>query len=295
MARDTIANNTYGEAGERTEQSHIDMPAPSSWPMVLAFGIVLLAAAFVTNFVVGMVGLAIALRAAAGWWREVIPVEQHEPVPLDPALRPAPILVDARSVIRLRVGEERHRMRVPQEIHPYSAGFWGGLAGGAAMAGLACLYGLVVQHSIWYPVNLLAGVVLPSIGAETTEQLKAFDGLAFTAALVGHVMISLLVGLIYAAILPMFPKYAPLWAGILMPLFWSGMIATALDLINPALNQRISWPWFVVCQLAFGLVGGFVIARSTRIETMQSWGLASRAFLKAPGVEGDVERDDRDK
>lgn len=290
-----MALNTHGEAGERTEQSSIEMPAPSSWPMVLAFGIVLLAGAFVTNYVVGVVGLAIALRAAIGWWREVIPVEQHESVAVDPALRPAPILIEARSVIRLQVGEERHRMRVPQEIHPYSAGLWGGLAGGAAMAGLACLYGLAVQHSIWYPVNLLAGVVLPSIGAETTEQLKAFDGVAFAAALAGHAVISVLVGLVYAVILPMFPKYAPLWAGILMPLFWSGLIATALGLVNPALNQRISWPWFVACQLAFGLVGGFVIARSTRIETMQSFGLATRAFLKTPGLERDGEDGGGDK
>jgi hypothetical protein len=275
----------HGEAGERTEHTHIDMPARSSWPMVLAFGIALLALAFVTTFVVGVVGLAIGLTAAIGWWREVIPVEEHESVPVDPTLRPAPILVETRSVIRLHVGEERHRVRIPAEIHPYSAGFRGGLAGGAAMAGLACLYGLVVQHSIWYPINLLAGVVLPSVGAETTEQLRAFDGLAFAAALAGHGVISILVGLIYAVILPMFPKYAALWAGILMPLFWSGLIATILDLVNPALNQRVSWPWFVACQLAFGLVGGFVIARSTRIETMQSWHLAERAFLKAPGVE----------
>ena len=160
------------------------------------------------------------------------------------------------------------------------------------MAGLACLYGLIVQQSIWYPVNLLAGVIMPSIGTETTEQLRAFDGLAFAAALAGHGVISILVGLIYAVILPMFPKYAPLWAGILMPLFWSGLIATILGLVNPALNQRVSWPWFVACQLAFGLVGGFVIARSTQIHTMQSWRLAERAFLRAPGMQPPNEGDD---
>jgi hypothetical protein len=253
--------------------------------MILAFGIALLFAGFVTHFAVTVVGLVIAAAATFGWWRKVIPVEEHEAVPIDPALRPEPILVEARSVVRLRLGESRHRVRIPEEIHPYSAGFLGGLAGGTAMAGLACLYGLIVQHSIWYPINLLAGVVLPSIGAETVEQLKAFDPLAFGAALIGHGVISMLVGLIYAVILPMFPKYAPLWAGILMPLFWSGLIATLLGIVNPALNERVSWPWFVACQLGFGLVGGFVIARSTQINTMQSWELAERAFIKAPGVQ----------
>jgi hypothetical protein len=55
-----------------------------------------------------------------------------------------------------------------------------------------------------------------------------------------------------------------------------------LDIINPALNQRISWPWFVACQLAFGLVGGFVIARSTNIRTMQALPFAERAGVEYP-------------
>jgi hypothetical protein len=231
------------------------------------------------------VGLVIAFRAALGWWHNVIPVEEHEEVPIEPELRPAPILVEQRSVVRLKAGEAGHRVRIPEKIHPYSSGVWGGLAGGAAMAGLACLYGLIAQHSIWYPINLLAGVVIPGMGNETAEQLRAFQPLAFVAALVGHVVISILVGIVYAVMLPMFPKYAPFWAGILMPLFWSGLVATTLDVINPAMNQRISWPWFIVAQLGFGLVGGYVIAKSTSISTMQTWTLAERAFVEAPGIQ----------
>jgi hypothetical protein len=239
----------------------------------------------VTQWVVGAVGLVLALRAAVGWWHNVIPHEEHEEVPIDPALRPAPILVEDRSVVRLRAGESRHRVRIPERIHPYSSGLWGGLAGGAAMAALACLYGLIAQHSIWYPVNLLAGVVIPGMGNESVEQLRAFQPFAFFAAVMGHIIISILVGIVYAVMLPMFPKYAPFWAGILMPLFWSGLVATTLSVIDPAMNKRISWPWFVVAQLGFGLVGGYVIARSTSIETMQSWTLAERAFVETPGLQ----------
>ena len=260
------------------------MPAPTSWPMVLAFGITLIAAGVLTHFVVSLVGLVIAARAAVGWWRVVVPEEEHELIPVDLAHRPSPIVVEERTVVRLRAGEARHRIRIPETVHPYTSGLWGGLAGGAAMAALACLYGLIAQHSIWYPVNLLAGVVLPSMGNATPDQLRAFDAIAFGAALGGHLVISVLVGLLYAVMLPMFPKYAPVWAGILVPLLWSGLIATTLALINPVLNERISWPWFVACQLGFGLVGGFVVARSTSIETMQSWDLAERAFLHAPGM-----------
>jgi len=266
------------------------MPKPTYWPMVFAFGIALIMTGLVTSYVVSIVGIIIAARGGVGWWDEVIPHEAHEEVPIDIALRPAPILVDTRSVVRLTTGEGRHRVRIPERIHPYSAGIWGGLAGGVAMAALACLYGLIAQGSIWFPINLLAGVVIPDMGAASTEQLRSFNGLAFAAAFVGHGTISILVGLVYAVILPMFPKYAPFWAGILMPLFWSGLVATVLNLVNPVMNQRISWPWFVVCQLGFGLVGGFVIARSASIQTMQSWSLAERAFVEAPGIHPEGEK-----
>lgn len=274
----------HGEAAERSEQTHIQMPAPTFWPIIFAFGITLLFAGLVTHWAVGVVGLVIVFRGAIGWWRNVIPHEEHEEVEIEPELRPAPVLVETRSVVRLTAGQQGHRVRIPERVHPYSAGLWGGLAGGAAMAALACLYGLIAEHSIWYPVNLLAGTVIPSLGDAPIAYLKAFHALPFFAALVGHLGFSILVGIVYAVMLPMFPKYAPFWAGILMPLFWSGLIATVLNILNPALNERISWPWFVVCQLGFGLVGGYVIARSTSIKTMQSWSLAERAFVEAPGL-----------
>lgn len=282
----------HGEAGDRTSEESILLPAPTFWPLVMAFGITLIAAGIVTRLVVAITGIVVTFIAILRWWKNVIPHEEHEEVPIDPALRPAPILIEDRSVVRLRAGESGHRVRIPEEVHPYSSGLWGGLAGGAAMAALAEVYGLLVQHSLWYPVNLLAGVVIPGMGSQTLEQLRQFQALPFFAALVGHVVISILVGIVYAAILPMFPKYAPFWAGILVPVFWSGLVATTLSVINPVMNERISWPWFVVAQLAFGLVGGYVIARSTSIKTMQTWTLAERAFMEAPGLK--EEKGDRE-
>jgi hypothetical protein len=286
-----IVEQHHGEAGERSEGTHIPMPAPSFWPMVCALGLACSMAGLLTHWAVSLVGGLILVRAVLGWWHDVIPSEAHEDMPIEADLRPAPIMVEERSVIRLQVGEEGHRVRVPETVHPYSSGLWGGLAGGAAMAGLACLYGLLAQGSVWYPVNLLAGVVIPGMGESTLEQLRAFHGPAFVAASIGHIVLSMLMGVLYAVLLPMFPKYAPLWAGFLMPLLWSGLIGTTLQILNPALNSRISWPWFVACQLGFGLVGGFVIARGEKIESMQSFGLAQRASIEAPGLR--PERKDR--
>ncbi len=275
----------YGEAGERSNAKEIQMPAPTLWPLALALGLMLIFFGVTLHMaLLSYAGMLVGLIAAVGWWRVVIPNEAHEESPVYADRRPSPVHGGATTVAHLQVGEDRHRVRIPEEIHPYSAGITGGLAGGAVMAALACLYGFIAHGSIWYPVNLLAGVVIPSIGHETEAQLQSFDAFAFFSAFAGHIVISMLVGVLYAVALPMFPKFAALWAGIFMPIIWSGVIATVLSLVNPTLNEHISWPWFVACQLGFGLVGGFIIARSTSIRTMQSWTLAERAFVDAPGI-----------
>lgn len=262
------------------------MPAPTAWPMVLAAAIVLVFAGLVTNGYVSVVGGVLLVFAAVGWWREVLPHEQHVEVPLERA--PDAIThVTTRRVERLRLGQEGHRVRIPAEIKPYSSGIKGGLVGAAAMAVVAILFGIISQGSVWYPINLLAGAALPGMASETTEQLRQFNALALLLGTVVHLLTSILVGLLYAVMLPMFPKRAWLWAGWLVPILWTGLIASTLDVVNPALNSRIDWRWFIASQLAFGVIGGYVIARSQSIETMQSWPLAARA-----GIEGPTDREE---
>jgi hypothetical protein len=259
--------------------------------MVLAFGLMLLAAGVLTYWALSVVGLVISLRAAVGWWHQVIPHEEHEFVPFQaPAERAVPVRTEGRSVATLKVGEGHHRMYFPEKVHPYRAGVWGGLAGGTAMAVLAAAYGMVAQHSIWYPINLLAATVIPNIAGSTVEGLRTFNALAFAVAFVAHGCLSILVGVLYAVTLPMFPKRAPLWAGVLAPLFWTALIAATLNLTNPALNQRVNWAWFLICQLAFGLVAGFVAAKTQRIDTMQHLPFHERA-----GIEAQFERSDEER
>jgi flagellar biosynthesis protein FliR len=93
------------------------------------------------------------------------------------------------------------------------------------------------------------------------------------------------VGLLYAVLLPMFPRKAGLWSGLITPLVWSALIASTLNIINPTLNERVDWTWFVASQVAFGLVCGYVVARSEKIETMQTWTFSARAGVEAPGQE----------
>jgi hypothetical protein len=43
----------------------------------------------------------------------------------------------------------------------------------------------------------------------------------------------------------------------------------------------VDWPWFIVCQIAFGMVGGYVIFKEEKVETMQSLTLAARLGIEA--------------
>jgi hypothetical protein len=177
-------------------------------------------------------------------------------------------------------------MRLPIEIHPYSAGLWAGLAGAVAMAVIACAFGLLVFHSVWYPINLLAAAALPSLATASPEQLATFDGTALFVATLVHGAMSLLIGFLYAFLLPTMPRRPILMGGVVAPLLWTGIIWASLGIINPVLDARIQWGWFVASQMVFGLVVGFVVARSERIRTMQALPLAVRA-----GIEGGMRED----
>jgi hypothetical protein len=269
----------------------VAMPTPTVWPLVTALGITLLCAGLVTHMAVSVVGLVLFLRGLVGWWRDVLPVEKHEAVPVPPPeQRAAPVQTQLHTVARLRLGEGGHRVRIPAEIHPYSAGIKGGIVGGIAMAIVAVAYGIIAHGSPWYPINLLAAAALPMSSHISLEELKAFNALALVVAFISHGVLSLLVGLLYAAMLPMLPRHPAFWGGLMTPLMWTGLIWAFLDVINPTLNQHIDWRWFIASQVAFGMIGGFVIARSERIETMQTWPMAARAGLEMPEVDPEQEQ-----
>jgi hypothetical protein len=236
--------------------------------------------------VISVVGLILAVRGAVGWFRDVFPVEQYEVVRLRPLEeRARPITPAPQKIGYLQPGVAGHRVRIPAEIHPYSSGIKGGIAGGIAMAVVACLYGVIAHRSIWYPINLLAAAAVPSLAQADLAQLTAFNGTGFIVALISHGVLSILVGLLFAVLLPMLPsRRAAFWGSLVSPILWSALIWATLRLINPALNVRIDWIWFIASQIAFGMTTGYVVHHSKMVETMQTWPLAARAGIEAPGV-----------
>lgn len=264
------------------DSDSILVPARTAWPVIAAFGITLICSGLVTHFAVSIVGVVALLCAAVGWWRDVLPEQKEELVPMSAVERRGmAVPTSSLAVDHLRIGVGRHRLRIPEDFHPYSAGVYGGLTGAVAMAVVATLFGVVAQRSIWYPVNLLAAGILPSLADAPLSQLREFSASGLIAGSLIHLVISLFVGVLYAISLPMFPRGAKWRSGLVTPILWSGLVAATLSVINPALNARIEWTWFVGSQIAFGVTAGWIVGRSEKIETMQSWPLIDRAGIES--------------
>ena len=260
----------------------IEVPAPTAWPFILALGAALLFAGLVTSTSVSCLGALLAVAGSVGWFREVLPYAHEEVVPVvseDIRLSTARRVVD-----RLPILPDQLRAWLPVHTYPISAGVKGGLAGSIAMAVLACAYGIVKVGSIWYPINLLAAVAYRESIRLVPAQLNSFHADAFAIAFVLHGVVSIFVGMLYGAMLPMFPRRPILLGGFIAPALWSGLLYTILGLLNPLLASRIDWLWFMASQVAFGVVAGLVVVRQPSFATRENVSFALRAGIEAPGT-----------
>lgn len=262
----------------------IEMPAPTAWPIVLAFGLTLVFAGLVTSWSVSFLGAILAVSGCIGWFRDVLPHEKHESISAIETVR-------AVSTSRPRVAavewmtEELHRARLPLEVYPIRAGVKGGMAGSVAMAFLAVMYGIISGRGMWYAINVLAAGFFP--GRHALSQIGAFQWDSLLIASVVHLLVSLSVGLLYGATLPMLPRHPILLGGLVAPVLWSGLVHSFVELIDPTLNQEIDWVWFVFSQVGFGIVAGIVVSRQQRVPTRQNLPFALRAgFEVLGGVNG---------
>jgi len=258
----------------------IRLPAVTAWPMVLALGCTLVAAGLVTSAGISILGGVFVLAGCVGWFREVLPLEQHEEVAV--ADLPVTITSSRALVERVRLSPE-HRAHLPVETFPVTSGIKGGIAGGLAMIVPALIYGLVAQHSIWYPVNLLGGAGVAHWRNPSTADIAAFHWQGLLVAIVIHSLTCVLVGLLYGAMLPMLPRRPVLLGGVLAPVLWTGILHSVMGTINPALDQRIQWGWFLVSQVTYGLTAGLVVARQERIPTAQSVPFVARMGFETAG------------
>lgn len=265
----------------RRAPREIHVPAPTVWPFVLAFGCTLLSAGLVTDVSVSWLGAVLSLAGCVGWFREVFPREHEEAVSVVP--QDIRVTTERRTVERVPIPTYQ-RAWLPVHTYPISAGVKGGLAGSVAMAALACAYGVLKAGSVWYPINLLAAAVYAESLKLGPGQLYSFHADSVAIALVMHALVSTLVGLLYGAMLPMFPHRPILLGGLIAPVLWSALIYTMLGLLNPTLESHIDWYWFVASQIGFGIVAGLVVVRQSRMLTRENLSFAIRAGVEAPGM-----------
>src|ERR1700674_5778703 len=67
------------EASEATP-SIVSLPAPTAWPIVLAFGITLIFAGLLTSASVTILGAILFVAGCVGWFQDVLPHEKEETV-----------------------------------------------------------------------------------------------------------------------------------------------------------------------------------------------------------------------
>ena len=260
----------------------VTLPAPTAWPITLAFGVALLFAGLITSVSLFVLGAILTVAGCVGWFRDIFPHEKHEEITV--VDEPVSVSTSRPVIARLEIAPELPRALLPLETYPVTAGIKGGLAGAVAMAVLACLYGILKQGSIWYPINLLAATVYSQSMMLGHGSLKAFHLDSFIIASGIHLITSVLVGLLYGAMLPMIPRRPILLGGVVAPVLWSGLLRSMLDLINPLLSQRVDWWWFIASQFAFGIVAGLVVARQHRIPVKQFIPFSVRAGVESPGM-----------
>jgi hypothetical protein len=262
--------------------AEIDVPASTAWPIVLAFGFVLMFAGLLTSVSVSALGLVLSVAGCVGWFREIFPHEHEETVPV--VFEEYRVATQRRVVERVPIAPELLRAWLPLKTYPISAGVKGGIAGAVAMAVLACAYGVLKAGSIWYPINLLAATVYSQSLALGPRQLNSFHADSFAIAVILHGIGSIFVGLLYGAMLPMFSRRPIVLGGLIAPVLWSGLLYSIMQLLNPLLARHINWFWFIASQIAFGIVAGVVVMRQHRVSTHENLPFLLRAGIEAPGT-----------
>jgi hypothetical protein len=267
----------------------VETPRPTTAPVVLALGITLLVAGVALGTAFLVVGAVVVVAGLSIWIVQLLPGRGHVHESLLETEPPHSVIARPGGVEHLRSGMPGSRLRLPQDVHPISAGLKGGIGGGAAMPVPAILWGLLSGHGLWYPVNLLAGMLLPGVGRMTVPELERFNPTLLVAALIIHVAMSVVIGLIFGVLLPTLPAVPrPIaWGGLLMPIVWTGASYLAMSVVNPTLPGKVSWPWFLLSQLVFGITMPAVVLGAKhlpRVAAGVAGGLAGGAAMALPAV-----------
>jgi hypothetical protein len=237
--------------------------------MILALGIVMMSAGVALNLAMSVVGVAIFIAGLGVWIFNLMPGRGHgHESRVPPEQRPQVIAAATGAVEHMHEGMPGYRMRLPLKVHPISAGLKGGLLGGLLMPIPALAWGALEGHGLWYPINLLAGMVWAGVGDLPTAEMEQFRLPLLLVGIVIHAIMSVVLGLLYGVLLPTLPAIRGgqlAWGGLVMPLLWTGISYGLMGVVNPILQKVVDWPWFIASQFAFGVTAALVVIRTEKI------------------------------
>ncbi|MEW5987264.1 MAG: hypothetical protein AB1791_11560 [Chloroflexota bacterium] len=171
------------------------------------------------------------------------------------------------------VSNQAHSAPAPQElispewVYPYSAGLTGGLLGGAVMALVGIVYGLISGIGVWRPVNLVAATLMRDLQTAPMESVSQFNLAALVVGLVLHLGVSIGLGVVFSFILPALPGRPLYWSWLIGPLLWVGASVAVLPFLNPVMYAHVEWISFILANVLYGLVLGWWIDRTPRVHT----------------------------
>jgi hypothetical protein len=64
------------------QTASVVLPAPTAWPFVFAIGTALIFSGLLTNVSLSLLGFVLWIFGAVGWFRQVLPHEHHEEIPV---------------------------------------------------------------------------------------------------------------------------------------------------------------------------------------------------------------------
>lgn len=252
----------YSQEEHRT----IEMPKPTVWPMIVSLGLGLVGWGFAVgaeSFAV--VGGFLFLLGLWKWFEILVCGTGRE---FEPTTQPKPMPIEAMPGTVEKAGGG-FRPRLPQKRYPVTSGIKGGLVGGLLMPIPAEAWSLLSGHGLWYPVNLLDGLVLPGVDHFSVPELEQFRPWLFVLGLFIHVVMSTVIGLAFGVLLPLIPTrwwWQLVFGGLVLPCVWTGFSGGLMGIANPALREHVDWYWFAVSQFVFAIAATLVVLRSEKLD-----------------------------
>jgi hypothetical protein len=284
------AEPQIGTPNDEPGGQSVEMPRPTVAPIVLSLGLSLLGAGVVFGFAFLVAGAVVFVVGLGLWIASLLPGKGHMHEALATSEeRAQPVVGTPGLVEQLLPGRPGYRIQMPQMVHPTSAGVRGGILGGLVIPIPALIYGVVSGHGIFYPVNLLAGMLVPGVDKYSLTELDQFHPLLLVVGIVIHAAVSITFGLLYGVLLPTLPSIPkPIaWGGLLMPLFWTAVSFSLMGVVNPTLKRGVDWPSFVLSQFIFGMVAAIVVMRARHLRPLMAGvlgGLIGGVLMPVPAV-----------